>query len=118
VTGHSPPDGRRPTTGNAAGRDTSGRADLEDIVRLTSDEGAFASQLANDLHRRRLASLRCEPLEDGADRRDPMDLLHPRVNEPATFGMDIATLRAEARRCWDSGWAAWELYVRFDLEAA
>jgi hypothetical protein len=89
--------------------------------------------IADDLNRRRLESWRCEPLEDGTGRRDPMDpQLLRRLNNcpaggttnrrrfvsPCTFGMDRVTLRAEARRCWDSGWQRWEILVRFDIEAA
>jgi len=53
-------------------------------------------------------------MEDG--RRDPLEAAADLRQPPATFGMD-RDMRAEARRCWNSGWLAWEIHYRFHLEA-
>jgi hypothetical protein len=115
VTGHPPP-GRqgRPHAGERPGVD--GRDD-RDSVDPTADTTTTVS-VADDLRRRRAASWRCEPLEDGTGRRDPLDPVRICTSRPSTFGMDPAGVRAEAERCWDSGWLAWEIRYRFDLQAA
>jgi hypothetical protein len=68
--------------------------------------------------RRDEAAKRRPPYRDrtGLAGRDPLvwELSH----EPSTFGMDAAGVRAEAGRCLHHGWLEWELYVRFDIEAA
>jgi hypothetical protein len=64
------------------------------------------------LKRRRQASLRCQPLDDG--RRDNMDKsADPFRLGPSCYGLDPDELAAERRRLSRTGWRAWELAERF-----
>jgi hypothetical protein len=76
-----------------------------------ADTGAIPRQL----RRRREASWRLPPLDDG--RCDPLDP-GAELHQGATFGMDPDGVRAEAERCRrDLGFLEWEIHHRFELES-
>ena len=58
--------------------------------------------------RRRLAALRCEPLEDG--RRDPIDFYAESL--PSSFALNRWELEAEVERLLGSAWESWEIRAR------
>lgn len=73
------------------------------------------NEIARQLRRRRAASWRLVPLKDG--RQDPMDVRQlPHL--PSSFGLTAVELRREAGRCRAAGWDVWEVWARFDREAA
>jgi hypothetical protein len=74
--------------------------------------GAVNLDPSTSLIRRRLASLRCPPLNDG--RRDPLDPCPSRL-APAGFGLDRGELAAEALRLERAGWRPWEVRARLGL---
>lgn len=82
----------------------------QESPRRRETTGAVNLDTAASLFRRRLASLRCAPLEDG--RRDPLDTAEGfRVASPAS-GLDPWELVAEGRRLEGVGWKSWELAAR------
>lgn len=66
--------------------------------------------LDSGLRRRRDASSRCPPLEDG--RRDPFNT-GGEPQEPAHFGLNRDELFQEVRRLQVTGWSSWEIRRRF-----
>lgn len=73
---------------------------------------ASAEAVLAALRRRRLASLRLPPLEDG--RRDTLDPSDPTGFRVAPFvaGLEAWELAAEGRRLERAGWESWELAAR------
>lgn len=62
------------------------------------------------MRRRRDASSRCPPLEDG--RRDPLNPCGE-PQEPGHFGLNRDELFQEVRRLQVTGWSLWEIRRRF-----
>lgn len=62
------------------------------------------------IRRRRIASYRLTPLDDG--RQDPLESTF-RPPQPSSYGLTVEELRAEIRRCQNAGWQPWELRARF-----
>lgn len=76
------------------------------LPRVETQEGPQAG-----LNRRRKASQRCPPLEDG--RRDPLDTSPAGFSvAPVVMGLAPQELLAEAKRLERTGWALWELRKR------
>ena len=69
-----------------------------------------ADSTGEQIHRRRTASYRLAPLDDG--RQDPLENAF-RGSERSSFGLGVEELRAEVRRCEKAGWQPWEIEQRF-----
>jgi hypothetical protein len=95
------------------------------IVEVRTDDRVTIPPVAVEIRRRRLASWRCMPLEDG--RRDPLDRPLPGLRHqgvvntsvsPSCFGLTAAELVAEAARLRRLGWSHGEIRYRLDLRGA
>jgi hypothetical protein len=92
------------------------RAESGVIVEVRTDDSATIPPTPDGIRRRRLASWRCMPFEDG--RRDPLDRLEQLFQSPCTFGLTPAELVAEADRLRRLGWSHGEIRCRLDLREA
>ena len=77
-----------------------------------SVRGDDARAYSDGLRRRRLASHRLVPLDDG--RRDPWS--RTGLRRRSSFGLSRDALLAEARRLRDEGWQLWEIERVLELE--
>lgn len=106
-----PPDRRqRETPATTAGGSRKNSSTTTEPVESVDEGTPTVADLADKLRRRRAASLRLAPFDDGF--RDPLGRLASPPG-PSDFGLCRSDLLAEVGRCVELGWADWELVARF-----